>query len=418
MHSRRPSGRPAADLLVIGASEVLTCTGPTDGADAGVGRIRGGAVAVGYGKIVATGSETEVREACDCSVAGLVDARGGVVAPGFVDAHTHLVFGGSRVLEYAARLTRSREAVAALGIPTGIMATVAMTRSEDPDALFAAAAPRLDEMLAHGTTTAESKSGYGLDPDSELKLLEVNRRLDGAHEIDLVSTFMGAHDFPADVPRDAYVDQVIDEMIPRVAEEGLARFCDVFCDEGYYTVEQSRRILEAGRAAGLAPKIHADQYADVGGADLAAELGVASADHLNFTGPTGLRHMAEAGVTAVLMPLIDFAVGHPRPIRARDWVEAGLPIALGTDLCPGGYSVSMPLAIQFACRVNGLSPEEAMVAATAGSARASGLTDRGTLEAGMLADLQVWDVPTLEDMVYRTGHNPVRTVIKNGKVVV
>ena len=128
--------------------------------------------------------------------------------------------------------------------------------------------------------------------------------------------------------------------------------------------------------------------------------------------------MAEAGVTAVLMPLIDFAVGHPRPIRARDWVEAGLPIALGTDLCPGGYSVSMPLAIQFACRVNGLSPEEAMVAATAGSARASGLTDRGTLEAGMLADLQVWDVPTLEDMVYRTGHNPVRTVIKNGKVVV
>jgi imidazolonepropionase len=346
-----------------------------------------------------------------------VNAAGGAVAPGFVDAHTHLVFGGSRVREYAARLTRSREQVEQLGIPTGIMATVAMTRSEDVDALFAAAVPRLDEMLAHGTTTVESKSGYGLDPDSEIKLLEVNRRLDEAHDIDLVSTFMGAHDFPADMPRAAYVDQVIDVMIPRVVEEGLARFCDVFCDEGYFTVEQSRRILEAGMTAGLAAKIHADQYSDLGGADLAADLGVVSADHLNFTAEPGLRRMAEAGVVAVLMPLIDFAVRHPRPIRAREWVDAGLEVALGTDLCPGGYSASMPLAIQFACRWNGLSPEEAMRAATMGSARACGLADRGAIVSGYAADLQVWDVPSLEDMVYRIGHNPVRTVIKNGKVV-
>jgi len=218
--------------------------------------------------------------------------------------------------------------------------------------------------------------------------------------------------------REAYVDQVIDEMIPRVAAEDLAGFCDVFCDEGYYTVEQSRRILEAGIASGLAPKIHADQYSDLGGAGLAAELAVVSADHLNFTGPEGLRDMAEAGVVAVLMPLIDFAVQHPRPIRARDWIDAGLEIALGTDLCPGGYSVSMPLAIQFACRWNGLSPEEALLAATVGSARACGLADRGAIVPGAVADLQVWDVPSLEDMVYRIGHNPVRTVIKKGKVVV
>ena len=202
-----------------------------------------------------------------------------------------------------------------------------------------------------------------------------------------------------------------------MAAENLAEFCDVFCDEGYYTVEQARRILDAGIATGLAPKIHADQYSDLGGARLAAELAVVSADHLNFTGSEDLRDMSEAGVVGVLMPLIDFAVQHPRPIRARDWIDAGLEVALGTDLCPGGYSVSMPLAIQFACRWNGLSPEEALMAATAGSARACRLADRGAIVPGAVADLQVWDVPSLEDMVYRIGHNPVRTVIKNGKVV-
>jgi imidazolonepropionase len=418
MPSVLPSERPVAELFVAGASEVLTCGRLEQPSGAEGDRVTGGCVAVGDGKILAVGPEVQLRERYDCSAATVVDARGGAVAPGFVDAHTHLVFGGSRVREYAARLTRSREEVEELGIETGIMATVAMTRSEDEETLFAAAASRLDEMLAHGTTTVESKSGYGLDVLSEVKLLRVNRRLDDAHAIDVVSTFMGAHDFPGELEREAYVEQIVDEMIPRVADENLADFCDVFCDQGYYTVEQSRRILEAGMAAGLAPKIHADQYSDLNGAGLAAELAAVSADHLNFTGADGLRELAQAGVVAVLMPLIDFAVQHPRPIRARDWVDAGLEIALGTDLCPGGYSVSMPLAIQFACRWNGLSPEEALMAATVGSARACRLPDRGAIVPGAVADLQVWDVPSLEDMVYRTGHNPVRTVIKNGKVVV
>jgi imidazolonepropionase len=406
---------PRADLVVVGASEVLMCA---ESSATGSERIAGGSVAMADGRILAVGPRDEIGAVVDLAGAMVLDAAGGVVAPGFIDAHTHLVFGGSRAREYAARLTRSREEVVASGIPTGIMATVSMTRSEGVEALLDAALERVSAMLAHGTTTVESKSGYGLDTPSELKLLEVNRLLDEAQPVDLVSTFMGAHDFPPELSREQYVDHVIDEMIPRFADAGLARFCDVFCDDGYYTVDQSRRILEAGIAAGLAPKIHADQYSDLGGADLAAELAMVSADHLNFTPIDGLRRMAEAGVTAVLMPLIDFAVQHPRPIRARDWVEAGLSIAIGTDLCPGGYAVSMPLAIQFACRWNGLSPDEALHAATAGSARACGLDDRGTLKTGALADLQVWDVPTLEDMVYRIGHNPVRTVIKRGKVVV
>jgi imidazolonepropionase len=409
------ANRPPADLIITGASEVLTCAGATDEP---LGRIPGAVLAIGDGRVLAVGRDDEVRSTIDSSGALVLDAAGGVVVPGFIDAHTHLVFGGSRAKEYALRLTRSAEEVRELGVPTGIMATVGMTRAEDAETLHQSAAKRLDAMLAHGTTTVESKSGYGLDIDNELKLLDVNRRLDEGHDVDVVSTFMGAHDFPPELSRDAYVVQIVDEMIPRVAGDTRAGFCDVFCDAGFFTVDQSRRILEAGAEAGLRPKIHADQYSEVGGARLAAELGVVSADHLNFTGAEALRLMADVGVTAVLMPLIDFAVQHPRPIRARDWVEAGLTIGLGTDLCPGGYAVSMPLALQFACRWNGLSPAEALVAATAGSAAACGLTDRGSLRPGALADVQVWSVPTLEDMVYRIGDNPVRNVVKRGKVVV
>ena len=412
-------GRPVAELLIRGASELLTAPARANGRSVDpIDRTPGGAVAVGGGRILAAGTEAEVRERCDCSGTEVLEAKGGVIAPGFVDAHTHLVFGGSRVREYAARLTRSRAEVEALDIPTGIMATVSMTRDEDPQTLYESAAHRLDTMLAHGTTTAESKSGYGLDVESELKLLRVNRELDRRHPIDVVSTFMGAHDFPPELDREAYVDLIVGEMIPRVADESLAAFCDAFCDEGYFTVEQSRRILEAGREAGLAPKIHADQYSNPGGASLAAEIGATSADHLNYSSPEALERMAGQGVVAVLMPLIDFAVQHPKPIRGREWIEAGLEVALGTDVCPGGYAVSMPLAVQFACRWNGLSPEEALYAGTLGAAHACGLGDRGRIEPGAVADLQVWDVSSLEEMVYRIGHNPVRSVVKNGKVVI
>ena len=406
---------PVADLLVRGASEVVTCddsAGPWPG-----GRVRRGAVAVAGERILAVGSESEVVAAVDAAAAHVVDAGGGVVAPGFVDAHTHLVFGGSRVLEYASRLTRTREETIALGIPVGILATVEATRAATEEELAASARPRLDEMLRHGTTTVESKSGYGLSTADELKLLRVNRSLAAEHPLDLVSTFMGAHDIPPELDRSEYVDRVVEEQIPEVARLGLASFCDVFCDEGWFTPDDARRVLEAGIEAGLAPKIHAEQYARTGGARLAAQLGCVSADHLNFASHDDLEALAAAGVVAVLMPLIDFAVEHPRPIAAREWLKAGLTVALGTDLCPGGYALSMPLTLQFACRGNGLAPGDALRAATAGAAAACGLTDRGRIASGALADLQVWNVESLEEMVYRIGHNPVRTVIKRGKVV-
>jgi imidazolonepropionase len=405
---------PRADLLITNAAEVLTCI-PAPG-DL-IGRIRGGSVAIAGERIVAVGPDADVRAQVNTTSAQVIDASGKIVAPGFVDSHTHLVFGGSRVQEYAARMTHSAQEVRALGIPTGILATVEMTRAENLQSLISSAAQRLRRMLAHGTTTVESKSGYGLTVEDELKLLEVNRRLQSVQSVDVVSTFLGAHDFPRDAPRGRYVESIIHEMIPQVAERKLAGFCDVFCDEGYYTVAEARRILEAGLAAGLKLKIHADQYSAIGATEMAAELGVVSADHLNYTELAAMRRMAGAGVVGVVTPVLDFAVKHPRPFDARALLAEGVRLALATDLCPACWVESMQLVMQFACRQYSLSPEEALHAATIGGARALGLSDRGALAPGQLADIQIWDIPTFEDVIYRLGDNAVEMVIKRGQIV-
>jgi imidazolonepropionase len=409
------AGRPAADLLIADAGLVLTCL-PAGGDP--IGRILQGSVAVGGERILAVGPAAEVAARVDLSAARVLDARGKIVAPGFVDCHTHLVFGGSRVQEYAARLTRSAAEVAALGIPSGIQATVAATRAATEDELLASAARRLDGMFRHGTTTVESKSGYGLSPEAELRMLRANRRLAACQPVDVVSTFLGAHDFPPGVPRDRYLDQLVEEMIPAVAAERLAEFCDVYCDAGYYSAAEARRILEAGQAAGLRPKLHADAYSAAGAAALAAELAAVSADHLNYATEDDLRRLAAAGVAAVVMPALDWAVGHARPSNARAMLSAGTPLALATDLCPACWVESMQFVMQLACRLYHLTPEEALYAATAGAARALGLADRGTLAHGQLADLQIWHLPTFEDVVYRLGHNAVETVVKRGQVYI
>ena len=291
-----------------------------------------------------------------------------------------------------------------------------MTRRATLDELTESAAARLARMFRHGTTTVESKSGYALTAAGELAMLRVNRRLRQIQPVDVVSTFLGAHDFPADQPRERYLDSLIHEMIPQAAEAGLAEFCDVYCDEGYYTVDETRRILEAGLAAGLKPKIHVDAYADIGGSALAAELPVVSADHLNYTGRAAMRAYAKAGVIGVVMPGLDFAVRHPRPFDARAMFAEGMTLALATDLCPGCWLESMQLVMQLACRLYAFSPEEALLAATVNAARALGLADRGTLAPGKLADIQVWDLPSFEDVIYRLGNNAVVMVIKRGKI--
>jgi len=406
--------KTAIDLVLRGASQVLTCD-PTPGDP--LGRRIGVGVAIQGENIVAIAPLPDLQEAFDLSAAQVLDLDGKILAPGFVDCHTHLVFGGTRAQEYAARLTQSPQEVAALGIPTGIQATVAMTRGSTAQALQESALQRLARMLRHGTTTVESKSGYGLSVEKELQLLQINCQLRQSQPLDIVSTFLGAHDFPPEIPRQRYLDILVQEMIPQVAERGLAEFCDVYCDEGYYSVEESRRILETGLRYGLRAKIHVDAYANIGGCEMAAELEAVSADHLNYTTPAEIDRLAGAGVVGVVMPGLDFAVRHPHPFNARRMLDMGLTVGLATDLCPGCWMESMQLVMQLACRLYKLSPEEALLAATAGAAKACGLTDRGVLQPGKQADIQVWDLPAFEDLVYRLGNNAVTMVIKRGQVV-
>jgi imidazolonepropionase len=393
---------------------VLTCA-PTGGDP--LGRQSGVVIAIQGERIAAIASRAELDGSFDLSGARVVEVAGKIAAPGFVDCHTHLVFGGTRAQEYAARMTRTAQAVASLGIPTGIQATVNMTRRSDPEALYESARMRLQRMLRCGTTTLESKSGYGLSVEKEIELLQVNRKLQGGQPVDIVSTFLGAHDFPPEIPRDRYLETLIQEMIPMVTEAKLAEFCDVYCDIGYYTVEESRRILETGQRYGLRPKIHVDAYANIGGCNMAAGLKAASADHLNYTTEPEMDRLAKAGVVGVVMPGLDFAVRHPHPFNARLMLDKGLTLGLATDFCPGCWMESMQLVMQLACRVHQFSPEEALLAATTGAAQAVGLTDRGALAPGKLADIQVWDLPTFDDLIYRLGNNAVSMVIKRGQVV-
>lgn len=402
--------------LIENAGQVLTCA--ADASDL-VGARTNTMVAISGEAIAAVGSLSEIAAAHDLGGADHIDAGGGLVMPGFVDCHTHLVFHKSRVEEYAQKVRgRSAAEIKAMGIPVGITATARMMREASREQLVESAAERLAHMLSFGTTTVESKSGYGLNTATEIKMLEVNRLLGQAQPIEIVSTFLGAHEFPEDKSREAYIAEILDEMIPEVARRGLAEFNDVYCDDGYYTVAESRTILERGRAHGLDVKIHTDAYSHIGGSTLAAELKAVSADHMNFTAPQEYAALREAGVVCVVMPALDFAVGHTRPFDARAMMDAGMTLALATDMCPGCWLESMPFVVQLACRLYKFSPAEAIRAGTLHAARALKRQDRiGSLETGKQADIAIFPYERYEDMAYRLGRGRARLVMKAGKIV-
>ncbi len=419
-------GRQPVDLIVMNVGELLTLDGPPGGRVGKAARdlsiIRGGAIACREGRIVAVGTEREVigdhRAGRDAVV---LDARGSTVSPGLVDPHTHAVFARTREDEFAMRIEgRSYEEIAEAG--GGIRSSVRYVRAATEDELLNVGSATLDRMMAHGTTTAEVKSGYGLSLDAEIKTLKVIAELGESHAIDVVPTFLGAHEFPDEWrdDRDGYVSHVADQMIPAVTSRRLARFCDVFCEEGVFTVEQSRKVLEAGRARGLAPKIHADELHPSGGAELAAELGAASADHLVCVSERGIRALAAAGVPAVLLPGTTLSLGKTDFAPARTMIELGVPVALATDCNPGSsMTESMQIIISLASMMLRMTPAEAITAATVNAAVAVGAADEvGSIAPGKLCDLVIWEVDDHRAIPYHYGVNLARTVVKRGRVVV
>jgi imidazolonepropionase len=428
------------DLFIHSARQLLTVASP-GGPKCGLamrelGLIEDGAVAVIQDRIVAVGTTGELRTTIQADQE--LDASNCVVLPGFVDAHTHVVFAGDRVAEFEQRIAGATylEIMAAGG---GIMATVRATRAASVEQLVAESRPRLDRMLAYGTTTVEAKTGYGLTTADELKMLAAIVALDTSHPVDLVPTFLGAHAVPAEYAdrADDYVDLVVEEMLPKVRNWKLevgdwklkagntsnlqSPFVDVFCDQGAFSLDQTRRILSRAKELDFPLKVHADEFAALGATGLAARSGATSADHLAVTPDEELEMLAQSATVPVLLPGTTFGLGSSHYANARWMIDQyGLPVALGSDLNPGTcWCESMPFIVALACRALQLTPAEAIVAATLNAAYAVGHgRETGSLEVGKRADLVVLSVPDYRHLAYRFGTNPVASVVKAGQLIV
>ena len=381
--------------------------------------IADGAIAVAGGQILFAGPTSDLDRAVSLAPgARIIDAPDSSLVPGFVDAHTHAVFAGDRLDELRLRLAGATYGeIASNG--GGILSTVRATRNSTVGDLVAASRARFDDMLANGTTTCEVKSGYGLTTSSELTMLRAIREIDARHPIDLVPTFMGAHEVPPEFrdTRADYIRTIVEEMIPAVAAEKLARWCDVFCETGVFTPEESAQILEAGVAAGLEPRIHADELGPSGGSEVAARVGARSADHLVHVSEAGMHALATGGVTATLLPSAAFYLKLGRFAPARRLIERSIPVALATDVNPGGgFSPSMPFAMTLACFAMGMTFEEALVGATINGAWSLDMADTvGSLEPGKLADVVVVRGDAIN--LIRVGAPAVAAVLKRGTLV-
>jgi len=415
------------DLFITHAAQLCAVPadagGPQRGSRLGdLSSIEDGALAVQDARIVAVGPTADLR--AHFSATREIDATGRVVIPGFVDPHTHVVWAGDRAGEFEMRVAGKTymEIMAAGG---GIMSTVWATRAASLDELVAQTRPRLARMLAHGTTTAEAKTGYGLETAAEIKMLDAIRRLQAEQPLELVPTFLGAHAIPTEYKDrpDVYVDLLVNETLlafrPLTSDFRPSIFCDVFCEDGAFTLEQTRRILVRAKELGFALKIHVDEFKPLGGSRLGVELGATSVDHFVTTPPDEVEAVAQSGVIAISLPGTPFGLGHEDYSPAKLLLEHGGALALATDCNPGTcWCESMQFVIALACRYLRLTPAQALAAATINAAFAVGRGDKvGSLEVGKQADVVILDVPDYRHLGYRFGTNLVYTVIKRGQVV-
>ncbi|MFA6720238.1 MAG: imidazolonepropionase [Candidatus Cloacimonadaceae bacterium] len=411
-----------ADLIVRDCRQLITQRGgpePRTGPamnDPGI--ITDGALAVKGGRILAVGTTAEIL--AGYSAAETVSAAGQLVLPGFVDCHTHPVFVHTREDEFAQRLAgMSYVEISQAG--GGIRGTIKTTRDAPEDLLFELAAKRIRRMISLGTTTLEAKSGYGLDTASELKQLRVISRLDSELPVQVVPTFMGAHEFPAEYAHDhaGYIKILCAEMIPAVAAQGIARFCDIFTEAHVYGIAESRTVLTCAKAHGLQLKMHADEIEPVGGAELAAELSCISADHLGAASDQGIQALKQTGVIPVLLPATLYSLASKNYARGRYMIDSGLPVAIATDYNPGSCNCdSLPFTMSLACLQMGFTPAEALCACTINAAHALGLgSETGSLEPGKRADFTIWDIPSLNFIPYHLGSSHITAVYAGGKLV-
>ena len=419
------------DLLIHSATQLVTCASP-DGPKRGeamleVGLIVDGAVAVAEGDIVAVGPAAELQ--ADYSARETIDAGGKVVCPGFIDPHTHAVYAGDRTNEFELRL-KGASYMEIMQAGGGIVSTMKAIRAATVEQLVAESRPRLAAMLALGTTTVEIKTGYGLDTKNELKMLKAMATLEAEQPADLIPTFLGAHATPPEYKNhpDEYIDLVIEEMLPAAAEwyrnskfktQNSDLFCDVFCEANVFDRDQAQRVLAAGQSYGMPAKIHADEFKTLGGVGLAVELGAVSADHLDVTPQAEIEAMAASDTAGVILPAVNFNLGSRHFAKARAMIDAGVVVALATDINPGSAPCpSMPLVMATACRYQRLLPAEALNASTINAAYAIRQENRlGSIEVGKQADLLIVDAPDYRHLAYQFGLNLVERVIKRGQVL-